>query len=362
MPDAHVGLSASNNNRSSTSTSTFPSSSRNDYGCEFPPALTTNERALLRKHAGCFKCRRFYAGHQQKDYTLPHPNPKNYRELTEADALKVKRDGDKPKVKKESTNAVGLDDELVDNIAAAIREESPVACGVLGYGTDSEDSGCVVANISDNSFASTTEPHPPAKPISVPHFTLRALVHDASGPCVDLPIRMLIDCGSSTVLIRSEVVDRLKLKRKPLPTAISLDSAWGSKGTIASNFVKLRVSVRSLAWTSHSVRALVVDSLCAPIILGQPFLAINNLVLDCAARTCIDKSCNFDLLNPCKRPPKEDGVHVTTDIRSKLRDAREKLRRSSCPKSPKYPPPTVEEVVDDEFFTVRNPPLPQATM
>ncbi|KAJ3991084.1 hypothetical protein F5050DRAFT_1538697, partial [Lentinula boryana] len=58
-----------------------------------------------------------------------------------------------------------------------------------------------------------------------------------------------------------------------------------------------------LAWRSRTVRALVVPFLCSPMILGLPFLAHNNLVTDYSARTVIDKSCNFDLLNPVVPKP-----------------------------------------------------------
>jgi hypothetical protein len=45
-----------------------------------------------------------------------------------------------------------------------------------------------------------------------------------------------------------------------------------------------------------------VPSLCAPIILGLPFLLHNNIIIDHAARTVIDKLSNFDLLNPPPPP------------------------------------------------------------
>ncbi|KAJ3924827.1 MAG: hypothetical protein NXY57DRAFT_880479, partial [Lentinula lateritia] len=59
------------------------------------------------------------------------------------------------------------------------------------------------------------------------------------------------------------------------------------------------------AWSSRSVRALVVPSLCFPMVLGIPFLAHNFLVTDYSSRTVIDKTSGFDLMNPsapCPRP------------------------------------------------------------
>ena len=49
--------------------------------------------------------------------------------------------------------------------------------------------------------------------------------------------------------------------------------------------------------------------LCAPMILGLPFLVHNNIVVDAAARTVVNKKCNFDLLHPIAPalppPPKQ---------------------------------------------------------
>ncbi|KAJ3893143.1 hypothetical protein GG344DRAFT_24859, partial [Lentinula edodes] len=51
-------------------------------------------------------------------------------------------------------------------------------------------------------------------------------------------------------------------------------------------------------WSSRVVRALIVPSLCYPMVLGIPFLAHNFLVTDYASRTVIDKTTGFDLMNP----------------------------------------------------------------
>lgn len=269
---------------STTSTSTFARNTNREK--DHPPPLTDSERNLLYKYFGCFKCRRFFAGHRGKECRNPPPKGEGYRELTEDDGLKAKVEHDKRKApsssttsfKKTTTAAVGYDDEIDENVSAAVGH-SPPASGVLGYGDDSPDSSCV-------------------PPISLPHFTIRGYVHNSSGPCFDIPVRMLIDCGSSTVLMRSEVASGLGLKRHKLPNAITLDSAWGSQGTRVEEFVKLRFSLRSFAWTSKSVRCLVVDDLCAPVILGMPFLAHNDLILNCRKRKCQDAHTGFDILNP----------------------------------------------------------------
>ncbi|KAJ3878601.1 hypothetical protein F5051DRAFT_327654, partial [Lentinula edodes] len=74
----------------------------------------------------------------------------------------------------------------------------------------------------------------------------------------------------------------------------------------ASSYCKLGLEDPSGAWSSRSVRALVVPSLCFPMVLGIPFLAHNFLVTDYSSRTVMDKTSGFDLMNPsapCPRPP-----------------------------------------------------------
>ncbi|KAI0085111.1 hypothetical protein BDY19DRAFT_876849, partial [Irpex rosettiformis] len=53
---------------------------------EHPPSLTEQERTLLFKYNGCFKCRRFFAGHRQRDCRNPMQKGAGYKELTEDDA------------------------------------------------------------------------------------------------------------------------------------------------------------------------------------------------------------------------------------------------------------------------------------
>ena len=43
---------------------------------------------------------------------------------------------------------------------------------------------------------------------------------------------------------------------------------------------------------------MISPTLCAPVLLGLPFLQHNNIVVDVAARSAVDKLKNFDLLNP----------------------------------------------------------------
>ncbi|KAJ3816282.1 hypothetical protein F5880DRAFT_1512799, partial [Lentinula raphanica] len=54
----------------------------------------------------------------------------------------------------------------------------------------------------------------------------------------------------------------------------------------------------SRKWFSRPVRALIVPVLCASVILGLPFLASNEIVIDYSARSVVARPSGFDLLRP----------------------------------------------------------------
>ena len=76
-----------------------------------------------------------------------------------------------------------------------------------------------------------------------------------------------------------------------------------------SEYIKLQLHNPSLYWSSKTIRAIIAPGLCSPMILGLPFLAHNNIVVDASERTVIDKNCNFNLLHPVPplppKPPKQ---------------------------------------------------------
>lgn len=72
---------------------------------------------------------------------------------------------------------------------------------------------------------------------------------------------------------------------------------------VLTEWVKLKLSDPSNFWTSRTVRTIVTPGLCAPVILGLPFLAHNKIVVDHDKRTAIAKDANFDLLHPVAPPP-----------------------------------------------------------
>jgi hypothetical protein len=63
-------------------------------------------------------------------------------------------------------------------------------------------------------------------------------------------------------------------------------------------YVKLSPFAPDSSYVSRPVKAIITLGLCVPLLLGLPFLMANNIIADFAARTAIDKTCDYDLLNP----------------------------------------------------------------
>jgi hypothetical protein len=112
----------------------------------------------------------------------------------------------------------------------------------------------------------------------------------------------LIDHGSSSVLIHESLMNKLGLCCRPLRDPFSAALAMENDGKKIqiqfSDYVKLQLHDPSALWSSRTVRAIIAPGLCAPMILGLPFLKHNDIVVDASACTAIDKKSAFDLLNP----------------------------------------------------------------
>ena len=87
------------------------------------PSLTDTERTLLNEHEGCTKCRRFYAGHRSQSCPNGFPTGKDYKTLTAADAMTVKKAKAVAKPTSKAVAAMGASIETVDSnddISAAV--------------------------------------------------------------------------------------------------------------------------------------------------------------------------------------------------------------------------------------------------
>jgi hypothetical protein len=217
------------------------------------PPLTSVEHALLTENGGCFRCRQFYCNHIAPACTNGFPDKASYKPLTEADALAAKKRNNK-KDRAAPTAAVIPVDPVVP--VAVIMPSA-----VLGNGSDSE-------------YVDT--------PFFVPHFYFNCYA-GGTAAATELTVRALIDDGSDSVLINPEYADRLGLARRKLPKPKEVLMAVGKSNKEVFSFdewVPLTIISSDQAWTSHTCKAILALNLCVPILLGNPFLAMNGIVID----------------------------------------------------------------------------------
>jgi hypothetical protein len=162
--------------------------------------------------------------------------------------------------------------------------------------SNSDDSVSAQSFVSSIRQASQT-----IAPFMVPHMYWCAMVHSTSA---NFPISfsVLNDHGSHLVLINQLFVQQLGLKQRNLQHQLSVTVAIPGLKPAASilltEWTKLCLYDPSGTWHSCTLRAVITPSLCVPVILGLLFLSANNIIVDHSARTTIDKTTGFDLLNP----------------------------------------------------------------
>ena len=77
------------NNQTRNNTPSQPTNTDTTTDNPYPPKLTTEERQLLQENEGCFKCRRFFAGHRSSNCTVVLSG-KGYKPLTTRDVARAK--------------------------------------------------------------------------------------------------------------------------------------------------------------------------------------------------------------------------------------------------------------------------------
>lgn len=176
-------------------------------------------------------------------------------------------------------------------------------------------------------------------PFHVEHLFWRCAVRCGGTDDVLVPVYdALLDDGAYAVLIYSSLVDELGLKRRKLPKPELVEGAMSSPGdptqsTTLSEFVNLRLYCPVSSWAARTVRAIIAPLLCAPIILGLPFIVFNNVVVDAGLRTVTCKIDNHDLLNPVQhvskvikgQPPTESETRKAARMDAKVERAKERV-------------------------------------
>ena len=157
-------------------------------------------------------------------------------------------------------------------------------------------------------------------PFFEPHLWWRCSM-DASDFMLQT-INALIDPGSHAVLICTDMVDTLllchRLLHKPKIIELAMESDGQKSQIVLREYVKLKLYDPLNYWRSRTVWAIITPTLCAPVILGLPFLVYNHIVIDHTDRTVINQISGFDLLNPkplvTPLPPK----HKLKDLFTKV--------------------------------------------
>ena len=289
-------------NRTNNNTSSATASSASSY---IPvPTLLDSERTLLNEHDGCTKCRKFYVEHRSRDCPNGFPRGKGYKTLTAADALTAKRTKNSSSTTtaaKTSSKPVAATAPASDNDATGLNTIAAVLPSISDYTSDSEEDN----NLSIRDVSA---------PVKSKHLIWHCQIH---GLTDDFPVktRALIDNGAHLVLIHPDLIAKLNLKihhlNKPEPVDVTLNNGQNTHSELYK-YVKLSVTSLDSTWTSKTVRALIAPGLCMPMILGLPFLIHNTIVIDHAARSCVDKSTNYNLLNPSPilpPPPRKPCLH-----------------------------------------------------
>ncbi|KIM79855.1 hypothetical protein PILCRDRAFT_10032 [Piloderma croceum F 1598] len=237
------------------------------------PALMTIECTLLQDNEGCFKCCVSFADHLSCNCLTRFPDKASYKLPMEADITIAKRH----KANMKATKAAAVLPVDEPTIPAAVVMPS----SVLYNGLDSE---CVDT------------------PFSSPHFFVDVIIGGFSS-LSQCPVHALIDHGCDSVLINPKLMDHLRLTCRKLPKLKSVVMAVEGdkrKEIVFREFMHMSVIFSDQSWSSHLCRAIIAPNLCAPLILGNVFMAYNHFVINHKLCTCIDKVTGYDRLNPPK--------------------------------------------------------------
>ena len=181
-------------------------------------------------------------------------------------------------------------------------------------------------------YTVTSVAHAPSSSCTAPHLFWTCVAR-ADGDVPDITVSALIDNGSHTVLIHSDLAARLNLCLRKLHEPLCINLALNNepdKTVWLSEYVRLRLRDPSNFWTAKTVRTVVAPGLCSQILVGLPFLEQNHIVIDHHKRTVIDKNSGFDLLNPqapaATQAPKPN---LEDEIKHSVLDHKETMKLST---------------------------------
>ncbi|KAG6909378.1 hypothetical protein DXG01_000820 [Tephrocybe rancida] len=238
--------------------------------------LTDAEKAILKEHQGCTRCRIPYCNHFN--------NPDKC-------AMKINNTWPDPLTTKPITLEMAL-----------AAKPKTVVTYAKAYVKDYPD------NNTDESYVLTPSSSSPAPPKIEPPFTMPHMMAklDVSGPAVSsfpLSIQAMLDNGCPSTVISNKLATQLGLRRFPLPEEEDNLTSLSESPLCCREFVRLEVTLGGGAWKSRVFRAKVNVRLPVPLLLGIPFLVTEHIVLDVHGRTATDKHTGYDLLGSTPSPP-----------------------------------------------------------
>ena len=321
--------------RTQTLTTQPPASSSSENkgaGRTFPPRLTDEERKLLQDNDGCFKCRRFYAGHRAEACTAILSG-KGYKTLTSQDAARAKANRFPPR----STTVASITevDPEEDNPTPAIRDTVAAIFPDMHDFSDDPDDEETLLSVSPT-------------PLQCEHLFWKCHLTTPTGLT---NTTALIDSGAHIVLIRASLVQRLNLPRTPLatPQHVNVAISPGQTAHTLTHYVEISPSTVSHSFTSKPLQAIIVENLCAPIILGLPFLVTNRITCNYARREC-NVTVNGKIINLLDQ-------HA---VPSKPIDCLAALSQRARIPAPEHDLLELETRLREQFYDVFEP-LPHAT-
>ena len=289
------------------------------------PALTGEEREVLACHNGCFKCQLPYMPHITRDCPNNFPSPDNYEVCTDAWCQCRK-----PK-------PVASVHAIYDN--ARTSNHQPRASSSRVHITPVPETPlrvpvAVLPSVNfvlekDNNDTDTPSPNGSGYRSNVslffvPHLKWKANFCSSSSNFL-VAMDCLIDNACPYVLIHPDIVIDLGLTVRKVKKLFRTTSAFSNNEVSFDKYVTLQPSSVNNAWLSKLTRALLSNELCAPIILGLPFLQHNNLVIDHRLRIIIDKKCLFDLLDENSFKPPSKAMVTPHERRIKMHNYRKEF-------------------------------------
>lgn len=181
------------------------------------PKLTEAEKKCLNEHKGCYKYRHINVDHRAADCPYNYPEANNYvSPLTLVQSCKANSSSfvapSKPCIP--NSGRVGFVNKLKEENAPA---NDPLCVAAIMYVA----SFCVLSSPDENNSSEDNECIVPST--SRNHIWWHAIIH--SPLTISHEVKMLIDCGSTGLLVSGAFAAAIRLESRPLQKLLPLGAA-----------------------------------------------------------------------------------------------------------------------------------------